>query len=202
MSESWYRKCLPRVSEVKVALLEHIKTLRACNGVKSIKVFGSFAANLDNPNYRLKDIDLLIATPYHSEDLQAIHADLLSTRPEALEEEGYDANAVRFSKAFVRQNDLPIDHWVISSDKKLLHWGPVFEVDESIEIQQEAEKFATNQTGFNLKKLAKASDETRTNWYSSYRSYLSKQTEDMPTGWYLSECQDIKTLLTNAISLD
>ena len=198
MSESWYRKCLPKVSEVKNVLKE-ISALKDIVGVKNIKIFGSLAQNFNNDSFRVKDIDLLVSTPFHSEDLQAINTDTLSMKIDKLEEEGFDAQAIKFSKTLVKQDNLPLDLWVISSDKKLLHWGPVFDKEESKEIDIEAEKFASKQTGFNLNRLSKASDENRKNWYSSYRSYLQKETEDMPTGWYIAENVDIKEIIKNSI---
>lgn len=201
MNESWYRKCLPKVSEVKTALTE-LNCLRDIVGVKDIKIFGSLARNFNNESFRVKDVDLLIITPFHSEDLQAINIDILSMKMDTLEEEGYDVDAIKFSKSLVKHKELPIDHWVISSDKKLLHWGPVFDAEESKELEVEAEKFATKQTGFNLNRLSKSSDESRKNWYSSYHSYLQQQTEDMPSGWYITDCNDISNVLSEAIPLD
>lgn len=195
---------MPRVAEVKASLDDLNKSLRAITGIKAIKIFGSLAEHINNPAYRIKDIDIIAVTPYTSEDLLAINSEAFSIRPEYLEEEGFDPKAVKFSRDFTRLvfADLPIDCWCLSADKKLLHWGPIFTAkDESDEMRVEAEKFASKETGFNLKRLAKASEESRSNWYSSYRSYLQKHFEEMPVGWYCSEVDNIKEILAQSFEL-
>ena len=202
MGESWYRKCMPRVAEVKEILPDMAKSLKAIAGVKSIRIFGSLVEHFDDPNFRVKDIDVIACTPFHSGDLLAINKDMLSYKTDYLEEEGYDPEAVQFSRDFTRYAQYPIDHWVYSSDKKLLHWGPfVTRKDDAAEVKGEAEAFATQKTGFNLSKLAKANDENRRVWHTSFREYLNRQFDSMPTGWFRSEEKDTKSIIAQSVML-
>ena len=194
---------MPHVAEVRESLKILIPQLRAIPGIKNIKVFGSFAEKINEPAYRVKDIDIIAMTPFHSEDLLSVNADMLSLKSEILEEQGFDMDVIKFSKAFTRANELPFDHWALSSDKKLLHWGAIMpDRGDSDEIKQQAEFHASTQTGLNIKKLAKASDDHRTNWYASYRTFLQRQFEHMPNGWYCSGSENVKDIISKAIQLD
>ena len=203
MGESWYKKCLPKVSEVKESL-PHLKSvLSNISGIKTIRIFGSLAENISDDKCRIKDIDVIAVTPFHSEDLLAITSDALSTKTEFLEEEGLDVKAVKFSKGFTRTTfQYPLDFWVLSKDKKLLHWDPFLTTkEESNEIKAEAETFASEKTGFNLSKIAKSNDEGRDIWYDSFRAYIQRQFDNQPTGWYQSEEKDIKSILASSFEL-
>jgi hypothetical protein len=203
MIESFFKKCLPRVSEVRESLPQLRDSLLAINGINGIRIFGSLAEHYDDPNFRIKDVDIIAETPFHSGDLLSITAKTLTIRPELLEDRGMDPLAVKFSKEFTRlSSHYPLDRWVLSNDKKLLHWGPfISRKSESEEVKIEAEKFASEKTGFNLSKMAKSSDENRSSWYKSFHYYIQSQFDNMPTGWYRSAEKDLKTVLIHSIQL-
>jgi predicted nucleotidyltransferase len=200
MTVSWYKSCLPRVSDAKQALSELVDNLKKIQGVKNIYVFGSFVKNFNKPNYRIKDVNIIIGTPFHSGDLMAINHRALSSIQSILEDEGFDPVAVKFSKELSSiKNVVPIDAWALSSDKKMLHWGPMIaNRQESDEVHKEAEEYATKETGFNLKKIQTANPAKRKNWYSTYKRYIQAQLGDMPSGWYASET-DAKEIIKKSI---
>jgi predicted nucleotidyltransferase len=199
---SWYKRYLPTVSDAKQSLSRLVDSIRGIDGAKDIYVFGSFVDNFDKPNHRIKDIDVIIKTPFHSEDLVAINHKALSYSASILEDEGYDPDSVKFSKDLKTiDNTIPIDVWVFSSDKKMLHWGPMISTrQEADELNKEAEEHAAKETGFNLKKIQAVSHIKRKNWYSVYRRYIQAQLGDMPSGWYVSE-EDVFSILEKAIKI-
>jgi len=198
--QNWYSKSLPKIKDIKPYLNEIVANLKKTQGVNNISVWGSYASNFTNPNYRIKDVDLLLETNFHSEDLVSIDKTAISTNntKEELEENGFDPAAIHFSEEISKLKSPLIDPWAISKDKKLLHWGPIFSnKSESDTLKKEAEEFASQQTGFNLAKIKHASDNKRTNWYKTFHDYYSKQISDMPSGWYESE-EDISKLDINS----
>lgn len=192
MAKSWYQRCIPKVAEAK-ALIEEVRPLLSeVPGVKRYYVFGSLAENYDNDLHRIKDIDIAAQVPFNSEDLISIRAEDLSTRMDVLEDGGFDIDAVKFSKAFTKI-DSPFDHWALSKDKKLLHWGPIIsDWDESREIKAEAVDHANHRSGSKLSKIGKASASNREKWYSSFHSYIQDHLRDMPSGWYLATSDEAK----------
>lgn len=203
MVGSWYKRCMPNIADTK-ALLEAItEQVKKISGVKKLYIFGSYASHVDEPNFRVKDIDLLAITPFHSEDLQAVNKSVFGMKTEVLENEGFDPDTVAFSDKFIKFDDTGIiDPWVISCDKKLLHWGPTATSrEESDEMKSEAEVYASKQTGFNLHKIQKASGKKRDDWYQTFSQYLHAQIGDMPLGWYCSDETNIKEILKNAIKI-
>jgi predicted nucleotidyltransferase len=201
MVGSWYKRCMPSIADAKVILEATAEQVKKISGVKKLYVFGSYATHVAEPEFRIKDIDLLAATTYHSEDLQSVNKSVFGMKHEKLEDEGFDPDTVAFSNDFIKFDDTGlIDHWVISSDKKLLHWGPTATSrKESDEIKIEAEVYASDQTGFNLHKIQKISGKKRDVWYQTFSKYLHAQIGDMPPGWYCSEETDIKEILEHAI---
>lgn len=201
MSKSWYNKCLPRVKDVKPLLPKIAEEVRGIKGVKKIYVWGSLAEHTNDPEFRIKDIDLLIKTSFHSGDLVSIDnlaMDEESTTEELIDQ-GYDPGVIQFSRKLAGVDGSLLDYWAISKDKKILHWGPIFaERPESDDIKKEAEEHAEKVTGCPTKRLNKSSNKTRTNWYVNYTDYIDKHLCDMPTGWYKSEVTNIKEILSSA----
>ena len=192
---------MPKVKDVKILLPEILKDIKSMDNVKSIYIWGSLAKNYNKPNFRVKDIDIIAQTTFDSGDLTSISDEALSNvfSEEELEEQGYDPKSIIFSKNFVK---LKIDHWAISKDKKLLHWGAIpINKEEAEEINKEASLFAVNNSGCDRKKINKVSKEVRDNWYQFYYSYLSNQFKDMPSGWYPTDVKSLDKILKNTITL-
>lgn len=202
MGNTWYTKCMPRIKDVSSSLPDIAREIKTAAKSKHIYIFGSVAEHFDDPEHIVKDIDIIVKTPFHSEDLQSINKNILSYKQEYLEEEGYDVDAIKFSKAFASIDKYHIDKWAISSDNKLLHWGPIAcDKDESDVVRDDAEKYASRESGIDKTKLKNASNKQRLNWYTMYQKYLEDQFVSMPTGWYCSETSDIKGILNEAIKL-
>lgn len=202
MGESWYKRILPQVKDIKPIIGKLAENIATIPGVEGVYVFGSFAENIDTPNHRIKDIDIIAKVPFCSEDLVSIDRGTLSIKVSSLEEEGFDEDAVKFSKSYTNINQPAIDHWVISSDNKILHWGPIITGrEESDDFNKEAEEYASDDTGVSRNKLARSSEDTRTNWYLSFNSYVNLHLSDMPSGWYQSDVSDVKDIIDNAIKL-
>ena len=201
---SWYDKCMPKIKDVQLHISKDADKLREVNGIKGIYVWGSYANNLDHPNFRLRDIDILVKTEFNSGDLLAIENDIVknSHSDDYLEDQGYDPSAIKFSQKFLDFSKQNIDYWAISCDRKLLHWGaiPINKID-SKDVNQEAEKYAVDFTGITRKKINSASETNRKNWYNSYCYYVKKYFDGMPTGWYQTEDVKIKEILAKAIKL-
>ena len=199
---TWYQKSMPKIKDVKKHLLDTIKEIKQSEHIESLYVFGSVADNFDIPNFRIRDIDIIVATNFHSGDLISVSNEVLKEKltEEELENQGYNPVAIKFSNDFLKLKKYNIDHWVISSDNKLLHWGPISSnKEESDEINKEAESYAEKETGYCRKKIHHASLELRENWYKEHNNYLKKMFSDMPSGWYLSDSDDMESIIDRAI---
>ena len=202
--ESWYKKCMPKIKDVKPHLSDLSKKIKKIDGVKDVYVWGSYARKNNDPNFRIKDLDIIVKTGFNSGDLVSVDKDIINKicSNRYLEVNGYDPSAVDFSKKFINLVKHNIDHWTISSDKKLLHWGAIINnKEENDDISQEAEKYAKTQTTYSRKKINKCSAETRKNWYEHYCHYINNYFTNMPTGWYQTSEKNIKHILKNALKI-
>ena len=193
---------MPKIKDVKKNLAKMIIDIKKSEHIESLYVWGSVAENFDIPNFRIRDIDIIATTNFHSGDLVAIDNEILKQKfsQEELESQGYSPETIKFSNDFLELKKYNVDHWVISSDNKLLHWGPISSnQEESDEINKEACEHASNQTGCCRDKIHNASLEIRENWYEEHSRYLQRIFSDMPSGWYLSDSEDIQGIINRAI---
>jgi len=201
---SWYKKCMPSIKNVSPHIPILLSDLKKTEGVKGIYIWGSFARNINRPDHRLTDIDILIRTSFNSGDLLSIGDKIISDSysNDFLENQGYEPSAVNFSKEFIKLSKYNIDHWVTSCDRRLLHWGPTAtNYKESEEIREEAKHYANKEAGILNKKFNKISNVERKKWYKHYYHYINKNFDGMPTGWYKTEAVKIKNLISNAIKI-
>lgn len=204
MKLSWYQQCMPRIKDIEPHLIKIAGEIKKIAGVKSFYVWGSYAKNHNNPQFRVKDIDIIVKNTFHSGDLVALDENIIKTSNsyDFLEEQGFSPEAIKFSKELLSFNKYNIDHWAISADKKLLHWGPIsVNKEESDDINKEAENYASNHTGCNRKRINGSSNNVRDNWYKLYHDYMNKIFADMPFGWYQTEDVKVKDILKSAIKL-
>lgn len=194
---------MPQVKDISPHLVYLAKEIKKCPLVTKVYVWGSYAKNIDKPNFRVKDIDIIVKTKVQSEDLIAIDENVMEKKlsDEELENQGYDPSAVKLSQSFIKFTKYNIDHWAISADDKLLHWGPILvDKKDADDAKKEAEKFATEIIGKNVSQ--KVSEAARNNWYSFYREFLNNQLSNMPSGWYVSEEKNLKNILSQASLID
>ncbi len=195
---------MPRIKDVKPHIVSISKNIKKIEGIKSLYIWGSYALNANNLNFRIKDLDFLALTKFNSGDLISINDDIIDKicTNNYLEEQGYDPFSVKFSKKFTKFNQYNMDHWVISGDNKLLHWGPIFvNKKDAEEIKKEAERYASKKTGYNQSKINISSERIRKNWYNIYNNYVNNYLFDMPSGWYLTEETKMKNILKNALKI-
>ena len=170
----WYQKCMPKIKEVEPFLIKTAKQIKKISGVDNVYVWGKYVDNINNPNFRIKKVDIITFTNIFSEDLIAVNNDVLkiANNIEELENDGYDPLAVKFSNQLLSLKNNNLDYWTISNDNKLMHWGPIaMNKIESDEIEKEAESHAIKITGKNIKQINKSSENIRQNWYSYYKKY-------------------------------
>ena len=198
---SWYEKCMPKIKDIKPFISEYLKDFKKTEGIKSLYIWGSYSKNIDKPNYRVRDIDILAKTKFHSGDLVSIDDKIITERctDNYLENQGYDPLAIKFSKEFLKLAKYSIDCWATTSDRKLVHWGPIcVNRKESEENKKEAENFANKIIGTERKKINKSSEHVRNNWYNHYFNYMDNCFKDMPTGWYKTENIKMKEIFSQA----
>ena len=195
-NNSWYKKSMPMVKDVKPYLKDIYAKISKIKGVTDVYICGSLSKNINNPLFRLRDIDIIAVNNLHSEDLLSItdyNPSLFNLKIANLEEEGYDPNAIEFTKDFIAVNN--IDHWAVSKDNFLLHWGAMIEdKEEWDEIKQEAENSAEYITGISRKRLSKASSDNIKEWVYNHDKYIKNILSDMPNGWYRSSYSVSKIL--------
>ncbi len=195
---------MPKVKDIKPYISNVISSLKTIEGVKSVYLWGSYARNIDKPNFRIRDIDVLAKTNFHSGDLLAIDNKIIKgyCSDKYLENQGYDPLCVKFSKKFLTLAKYNVDCWAISGDRKLVHWGPIYvNKKESEEVNKEAERYANRNTGTQRRKINKSSEHVRTNWYNHYCRYLDQCFEGMPTGWYKTEEIKVREVLSQTIKI-
>jgi len=198
LSYSWYKRALPKIKDITPHIEEIAKTIKKIEGINELLLWGSFIKYADKPNHIIKDIDLIAKTSFFSEDLITItdnEDSLFQKSTEILEEEGFDPKCVNFTKEFLSFKDYNIDHWAISDDKKLLHWGIISDSrDGWDELKKEAENYADSMTG--NKNLSKLKQIEKDQWSKSYDFYVNKALvkSKAPTGWYLS-AENIEEIL-------
>lgn len=201
---SWFIKCLPKIKEIKSNLPLITSDLNKIKGVNGLYLWGEVYENINNPEHRVKNIDIVAKTSFHSGDLLSIDNDItkLHMDDNSLEDKGYDPYSVFFSKKFIELPDYNINKWAISYDNKLLHWGAILKNKKDTDyIIQEAEKFADTHTGIRFKDILKKGDKDRKIWYENYHNYLKKYFEGMPSGWYRTESVKKKDFLRNTIKI-
>lgn len=195
---------MPTVKQVA----DHIKLacddLKAVKGVKDVYLWGSYAQHINDPNYVVKDVDLIAMTTFDSGDLLAIDNSkysALKIPPRDLEDMGFDPVAVGFTRRFLSLEKYNIDHWAASSDGQLLHWGMIPDNQEEwAELHSEGEKKAKTATGLDRHQLAKAADTKRRDWKKAYDSHVAKYLSSAATGWYPSD-HPIADIIANAIKV-
>ncbi len=195
---------MPRIKDVAPYITSLFEDLKKEEQVKGIYVWGSYSKNINKPSFRVKDLDIICRTKLNSLDLISVNEDIIKDlcTDSYLEKQGYDPATVKFSKKFISTKKYNMDHWVISGDRKLLHWGAILEnKEESDNLKEQIEKNILKITGLNRNKINRSSEDIRKNWYDLYSSYVNKNFEGMPTGWYQVEDMRIKDILKNAIKI-
>jgi len=204
MKGSWYNKNLLKVKDITAQIKEVVNKLKEFKTIKDIYVWGSYAQHIKEPNYRVKDVDILITTSVHSEDLISIDNKIIKENKsnEELENDGFDPIAINLSKKIASIKYPLLDFWAISGDKRLLHWGAIFaDKQDSDQLKIEAERFAERQTGTKINKFNQTSEIKRRNWYETYKRYYLTQFSDMPSGWHQSDEKDIDSILNKVINI-
>jgi predicted nucleotidyltransferase len=185
---TWFKKSMPRVKQVKPILLDLAQRVKSIASVDSVLLWGSMAKFAEKPNFVVRDIDLIAVTQLFSEDLLSITDDALKMASSELEEQGFDAKSVLFTRQFIAMKDFNIDHWLISSDKKLLHWGALLDSrEEWDELRSDAEDYAKFMTGYGRGKLKSASQDMRDRWSLMYQHHVNKEIAGIPSGWYQAD---------------
>jgi hypothetical protein len=189
--KSWYRKLVPTVKDIKPFIKDIGKSIHNIKGVKSVFLWGSLAQNLENPDFVIRDVDIIAKNNFLSEDLISIIDDknspLKISSQKELEEDGFDYDTVNFTKQFLDIKDHNIDHWVITKNNKLLHWGAIIEnKSEWDEIKEDAENYTYLTTAVKRNSLVKKSQQLQSRWFMLYNGYMNQYLNNAPKGWYYS----------------
>jgi hypothetical protein len=195
---------MPTVKDLSTIIDDVAAQIAAIKGVKGVYVWGSFATNRKNPDFVVKDIDIIASTDFDSGDLLAIdntRYSALRIRPTELEDEGFNPLAVSFTKAFLSMEKFNVDHWATTADGKLLHWGATPDSHEEWhELHLEAEKVATKATALRRGDLRTSDDGKRKEWKLAYDRHISKSLCDSSSGW-CPTIHNASDILSDAIQL-
>ncbi len=182
---------MPTVGDADEYIRQAAAEIAALPDVEGVYVWGSFAENISNPKFNIKDVDLLVRCNFNSGDLLAIDKTpfgAFEIPSNELEDEGFNPRAVSFTKKYLKFSQFNIDQWAISQDERLLHWGPITEtVSEWADLRKEAEAHAKEATGLTRKRLCRASNDDRSKWRNAYNEYVQDFITGGPVGWYASE---------------
>jgi hypothetical protein len=202
MSKSWYGKIMPSGNEISLFLKEYCGDIKKYSFVNDIYAWGDYAKNIHSDSL-LKDVDILVSTNIFSEDLLAITNDksVLKMASNNLKENGYDPNAVIFTNEILKPLKYDINHWVLSSDKQILHFGPILPSStDREEIKFEAEIKAEKFSGIKKEALSKASEENKKIWINLYDNHMNKFLENMPNEWYMTNYK-FRTIYSNLVNI-
>lgn len=200
---NWYQKLASSVSEVNDNIDSVLKDIQKIQGVNSIYIFGSYKENLNNPEAKVRDVDIILDTKFNSEDLLMIDNGMdtpLKIRPDMLEDLGYEPTTVRFTKQLLSYNKCKLDNWLITEDKKVLHWGNAPDtIEDWHDIKAYAETNTAKQTGLNRKQACKSPDDLSHNWFSTYQNNFNKRLKVKKSmGWYLTDSTS-EEILSNSL---
>lgn len=194
----WYERAMPTIKDTLPYVEEAALEISKLPEVTHVYACGSFAENIKNDSFNVKDIDLLVECSINSGDLLSIDKSsngAFNIPTSDLEDEGFSPKAVAFTKNYLNFGKYNIDQWAISSDKVILHWGPITEtVEEWKKLRSDAEKKAKNNTGLTRNKLCTVSEELREQWKKEYDSVIQDFISGGPVGWYASKAPADKIL--------
>ena len=188
---SWYKHSMPTIADLTKVIDGLCKEIKAIDGVKNVYLWGSYVENLNQPTYAVKDVDIIAATNFDVGDLLAIDNSKYSAlrlHPNDLEDEGFNPQAVKFTKRFLSFSNYNVDHWAVSKNDKLLHWGAIPETQEEwAELHKEAENKAIESTGIKRSALCGKSHEIRREWKQIFDDYVTGFLSKKATGWCQSK---------------
>lgn len=182
---------MPTVSSLSTQINSICQEIKQIKGVTSVYLYGSFANNIDKPNFVVKDVDVIASTNFDSGDLLAIdkgqHSALRLAQTD-LEDFGFNPEVVNFTKRFLTYEKYNIDHWATSGDNKLMHWGAIPDNQEDWEeLHKKAEKYAERSTGLKRSELKNEIENKKANWKSAYDHVVKTEVKNGLSGWYLSD---------------
>jgi len=187
----WYDRAIPKIDDIIPYLKEAAKSISTNSQVRSVYAWGGIAENFNNKESRVKDIDILIECNFDSGDLLAIDNSsngALKIAKSELEDLGFNPEAIAFTKSILKLKVPSIDFWAISTDKKLLHWGPITEtIEEWKQVRKEAESKAEITTGLSKKEALSANENERKKWHEAYEKHMQDYSSGCPQGWYASQ---------------
>jgi predicted nucleotidyltransferase len=190
---SWYKQSMPMIRDIQPFISTICAEIKTLPGVKDVYIYGSYADHSLDPNYVVKDIDIIASTGFDSGDLLAIDNSKYSAlriHPNELEDEGFNPKAVSFTKRFLSYAQYNVDHWAASSDGLLLHWGAIPDNQgEWMELHAEAEADAVKLTGVARNELRACAEDKRKEWKLAYDHYLKKFLAKGATGWFASKTE-------------
>jgi predicted nucleotidyltransferase len=195
---NWYVQSMPTVKSLSSHITTACEEIKTLPGVLAVYLFGSYADHLNNPNYVVKDVDVIAATDFDSGDLMAIdnsRDSALRIPPKDLVDVGFNPDAVNFTRKFLSYQKYNIDHWACSRDGVLLHWGAIPDNrEEWQELHYKAEKKAEAVTGVKRAELRTKEAETRQEWKLAHDQYIKKCLGSGNGGWFPSENNVEETL--------
>lgn len=185
---SWYNRIIPTIKEIEPLLEKSSQKIHSLPGVKEIMAWGTYAENIHHKETPIREIELLVKCSFDSGDLLSIEKGPMGPFNipfNELEEEGFNPQAVKFTKGLVKCCEFNADFWCMSSDNKLLHWGPVSDtIEEWKTVRKNAEDKAEHKTGFSRKNLKNSTQEEAKEWIKIYENTLRLFVNKGPLGWY------------------
>ena len=88
---------MPKIKDIEPNISEVLSKFKKTDGIKSIYAWGSYANNINNLDFRVRDIDVLARTQFNSGDLLAIDDKIIEANydNEYLENQGYNVSRVK-----------------------------------------------------------------------------------------------------------
>lgn len=196
---------MPTIKELEPLVMDGSKKISSLPGVNEVIAWGNYAENIKNKNAPIREVELLVKCSFDSGDLLTILKGPMGPFDipfNELEEEGFNPQAVKFTKGLLKSCEFNADYWCMSSDNKFLHWGPVSDtIEEWKTLRKKAEEEASLKTGFCRKTLKNASQQDSQEWIKIYENTLRLFIDKGPLGWYQSSVSEADNILAPSIKI-
>lgn len=204
--KNWFKEiaCPIYDSNNKIDYTKLIPKKSIMPGIDKIYIFGSVIESIKKKKSLVEEIDVLYKSCQNYSDFLTVDDNIINKKiaKKTCEKLGYNYEAVKVSKIINKYQNSFINHWILTDDNKLIHWGPISETKEEYDcLKKEAKKYASGYINIFKKGFKECEGLDKENWYYLYKRYINNFFEDIPGGWYQLSDRNIESFIGNKIEI-